>query len=97
MGRALWRLGRGAEAARVAALVRARFALPAEAVVAASELRCGLPGCPPVETIVLAWDGQGQRHRLRVFRPLAEVTEEDLPPRWYFPALADDGTDEGCC
>lgn len=98
MIRGLRRPGRGGDAARVADLVRGRFALGEAAVVVASELRCRVPGCPPVETVVLIWDGAGGRHRLRVFRPLAEVTEEDLPPRWYWPALRDEGEgDCGCC
>lgn len=82
----------------MAALVRERFALPGAAVVVASELRCQVPGCPPVETAVLIWDGAGERYRIKVFRPLVEVTEEDLPPRWYWPALLDEGEgDCGCC
>ena len=90
--------GRGAEAARVAALVRERFALGPAAVVVASELNCRVPGCPPVETAVLIWDEDGLRHRLKVFLPLAEVGEADLPPHWYLPALVDDGEgDCGCC
>lgn len=90
--------GRGAEAARVAGLVRERFALGPEAVVMASELACRVPGCPPVETAVLIWDDGGVRHRLKVFRPIAEVGEDDLPPRWYLPALVDEGEgDCGCC
>lgn len=98
MIRGLRRPGRGEEAARVAALVRERFALPEAAVVVASELRCRVPGCPEVETAVLIWGAAGERYRLKVFRPLAEVTGEDLPPRWYLPALLDEGEgDCGCC
>ena len=82
----------------MASLVRERFALPPVAVVVASELRCQVPGCPPVETAVLIWNEAGERYRLKVFRPLAEVAEEDLPPRWYLPALLDQGeADCGCC
>jgi nitrate reductase delta subunit len=98
MIRGLRRPATGPEAARLAALVRARFALPPGAVVIASELGCRVPGCPPLETVVLVWDESGARHRLKVFRPLAEVGEDDLPPRWYLPALRDEGEpDCGCC
>lgn len=96
--RGLRRPGQGEEAGRVAGLVRGRFALPEGSVIVASELRCAVPGCPPVETAVLIWDEVGTRYRLKVFRPLAEVTEADLPPRWYLPAMVDDGeADCGCC
>lgn len=96
--RGLRRPGRGAEAARVAALARERFGLGDGAAVVASELRCRVPGCPPVETAVLIWDEAGVRHRLKVFKPLAEVVEGDLPPRWYLPALVDEGEGGcGCC
>ena len=98
MIRGLRRPGQGEEAARVADLVRGRFALPVAAVIVASELRCAVPGCPPVETAVLIWDEAGTRYRLKVFRRLAEVTEADLPPRWYLPAMVDEGdVDCGCC
>ena len=98
MIRGLRRRSGGEEAERVAALVRERFDLSQADVVVATELRCQVPGCPPVETAVLIWDEAGERYRLKVFRPLAEVTDEDLPPRWYLPALVDAGeTDCGCC
>ncbi|MFM1815073.1 MAG: hypothetical protein RLZ98_1768 [Pseudomonadota bacterium] len=77
---------------RVAGWVRARFALPAEAVVLVSEVSCQLPGCPPVETMVVIWTDADTRYRTKFFKPVAEVTEEDLPPKWYLPALYDDGT-----
>ena len=98
MIRGLRRPGTGDEARRVAALVRDRFALPDAAVVVASELRCRVPGCPEIETAVLVWDEAGERYRLKVFKPLPEVAADDLPPRWYFPALRDEGeTNCGCC
>lgn len=96
--RGLRRPGRGAAATRLAALVRAHFALDPGWIVAVSELSCQVPGCPPVETVALLWDPSGAPHRLRVFRPLAEVAASDLPPRWYLPALAGgDDDDCGCC
>ncbi|MBD3763436.1 MAG: hypothetical protein IE927_01515 [Rhodobacterales bacterium] len=82
----------------MAALLRDRFALGSDWVVAVSELRCQTPGCPPVETVALMWDPAGAPYRLRLFRPLAAVTDDDLPPRWYLPALAAEGdADCSCC
>ena len=94
----LRRPGRGGgHARRVAALLRDHFALAGGWVVTVAELRCLTPGCPPVETVALLWDAEGARHRLRVFRPLAEVSRDDLPPRWYLPALRAEDGDDGCC
>jgi nitrate reductase delta subunit len=96
--RGLRRPATGGDAARLADLVRARFGLGPDWTVTVAELRCRVPGCPPVETVALMWDADGAPYRLRVFRPLAEVGESDLPPRWYLPALA--ATDDvhcGCC
>jgi hypothetical protein len=81
---------------RVRAAVRARFAL-GEAAILVAEIACAVPGCPPVETVIAFWSGE-RRHHFKVFKPLAEVTEHDLPPRWYLPALAVADDDEcGCC
>lgn len=98
----LGRLNKGAaqaEAAqRLAAWTRERFGLGEEAVVMAAEVACGLPGCPPLETVVVFWNTQGLRHRYKVFKPLAQVVEEDLPYRWLLRALAAPADyDEDCC
>ena len=95
--RGLRRPARGAQAARIAAMVRAHFGLSDAWVVTVAELQCQVPGCPPVETVALMWDAGGTAHRLRVFRPLDEVQADDLPPRWYLPALLAADDDCGCC
>lgn len=77
---------------RVGGWVRARFGLGEEAVVMVSEVSCQLPGCPPVETVVAFWTDEETRYRTKIFKPVALVTEDDLPPKWYLPALYDDGT-----
>lgn len=83
---------------RVAGWVRARFALSANSAIMVSELRCQVPGCPPVETAIAFWDAAGERYRLKIFKPLAEVAEDDLPPGWLLPALIDEGEAAcGCC
>lgn len=98
MGAGEWRLAtfdRGAvhrEAARrVRDWVRDRFALAEDDVVTANEVACEVPGCPPLETAISFWtqgpDGQARRHHYKVFKPIAEVVEQDLPPRWMKPAL----------
>jgi hypothetical protein len=82
--------------ARVEADVRQRFRLTAQATVMVTELVCALPGCPPLETVITFWldssdgnDGnQAQRHHYKVFKPVQQVTEADLPPWWMKDALA---------
>lgn len=95
--RGLRRPARGAEAGRIAAMVRAHFGLDGTWVVTVAELQCQVPGCPPVETVALMWDAGDAAYRLRVFRPLEGVCADDLPPTWYLPALLAEDDDCGCC
>jgi nitrate reductase delta subunit len=76
---------------------RARFALAGEETVMVSELACSVPGCPPVETHVVFWTAAG-RHHFKIFKPLAEASEGDLPPAFMKNALvAPEGFDCDCC
>lgn len=86
--------------ARVEAEVRLRFRLAASTTVLVAELVCELPGCPPLETVIAFWSGEGRgeseseidteplRHHYKVFKPVQQVTEADLPPWWMKDALA---------
>ena len=91
---------RGADSAapdRVRAWTQARFKLTEDDTVMVSEVTCGVPGCPPIETHVVFWTTLG-RHHFKVFKPLAEVTKDDLPPAFMKNALlAPDGIDCECC
>jgi nitrate reductase delta subunit len=86
---------------RVAGWVRSRFRLPPQTAVVVTELACALPGCPPLETVVVFWTAGGpqpQRHQTKFFKPVQQVVEDDLPPWWMRDALAvsaDASTD--CC
>src|SRR5262245_13133033 len=77
--------------------VRARFALaPADAVLV-TEIACAVPGCPPLETVIAFWTGDLTRHHVKIFKKAVEVVEDDLPPRWYRPALVvDEGASLEC-
>jgi hypothetical protein len=88
--------GHSAALDRVRESVRERFALDDVAILVA-EIACAVPGCPPIETVIAFW-ADGRRHHFKVFKPVAEVTDDDLPPWWLKPALAvaDDFTCE-CC
>lgn len=82
---------------RVKAWTRARFRLGEADAVFVSEVACGLPGCPPLETIVVFWTGPDRRHAFKVFKPVAEVVEDDLPPAFMKNAILSDGSEPDCC
>ncbi|HLH96650.1 MAG TPA: hypothetical protein VKW08_16175 [Xanthobacteraceae bacterium] len=88
----------GAAAEQVRAWTRARFALGGEETVMVAEVACAVPGCPPLETVVAFWTQGDRRHHFKVFKPIADVTEDDLPPAWLKDGLADiEGVDCSCC
>jgi nitrate reductase delta subunit len=72
---------------RIEGWTRRRFALGADAAVMVSEVACGLPGCPPLETVVAFWEGD-ERHSFKLFKRAVAVAEKDLPPAWLKEALA---------
>jgi len=81
---------------RIEEWTRERFALAQDTAILVSEVACGLPGCPPRETVVVFWAQSDQRHQFRIFKPLEEVVDGDLPPAWLKNALiAPDGFE--CC
>ena len=89
--------GQGAALGRVRAWTRARFALTDDETVMVSEIACAVPGCPPIETHTVFWTARG-RHHFKIFKPLADVVEDDLPPAFMKNALiALDGADIDCC
>ena len=83
---------------RVTEQTRTRFRLGQAAVVLVSEIACALPGCPPLETVVVFWTAAGVRHRFKIFKPVVEITAEDLPFDWLMRSLAaPEGFDADCC
>jgi hypothetical protein len=88
----------GAALDRVKEWVRARFALPDDAALVVAEVSCQLPGCPPLETAVAFWTEVGERRQFKIFKPVEQVREDDLPPAWMKDALIpSDGCECGCC
>ena len=83
---------------RVREWTRAQFKLPDDAAILVAEVVCVLPGCPPLETVIAFWtEGEG-RHHFKVFKPVAEVVSDDLPPSWMKDALAvPEGFECDCC
>jgi hypothetical protein len=91
------RPGHGAAVDRVRGWVRERFKLADDETIMVSQVSCAIPGCPPIETLVVFWTAAG-RHHFKVFKPLAEVVEDDLPPAFMKNALvALEGVDCDCC
>jgi hypothetical protein len=95
--RSLRRSADGATLDRVRDWTRTRFALTGDETVMVSEMSCAVPGCPPVETHIVFWTAAG-RHHFKVFKPLAEVAEDDLPPAFMKNALVwAEGLECSCC
>jgi hypothetical protein len=83
---------------RVKAWTRERFRLRDDATIMVSEVTCALPGCPPLETAIAFWTENDQRHHFKVFKPVADVVSDDLPPSWMKDALvAVEGVGLECC
>jgi hypothetical protein len=83
---------------RVRAWTRERFKLGPDAPVLVAEVACGVPGCPPIETVVAFWTESDRRHQFKLFKPVADVVADDLPPGWMKSALiALDGIGFECC
>jgi nitrate reductase delta subunit len=84
--------------AQVREWTRARFDLPEDAAILVSEIACGLPGCPPIETVVAFWTTDATRHQFKIFKSVQKVVQDDLPFAWLKDALAaPEGLEYGCC
>jgi hypothetical protein len=90
--------GHGRALERVKAWTRENLELANDDTVMVAEVACARPGCPPLETVVTFWTGGGERHWFKIFKPVAEVDFDDLPPAWLKDALyAADPVDGACC
>jgi nitrate reductase delta subunit len=82
---------------RVTESTRERFKLAKEAAISVAEVACSLPGCAPLETVVMFWIAE-QRYQFKLFKPVAEVLVDDLPYAWLKDALAvQEGVGWDCC
>src|SRR4051812_18671291 len=81
---------------RIRAWTRSRFGLAPGDVIMAAEVACSLPGCPPLETVVVFWSG-GKRHQFKLFKRPGEVVEDDLPYAWLKQSLQADEGSFDCC
>src|SRR5258708_39402175 len=77
---------------------RRRFDLADDAAVLVSELACGIPGCPPLETVIAFWSVDGTRPHFKIFKPVQDIVDDDLPFAWLKDALAvPDDFECSCC
>jgi nitrate reductase delta subunit len=82
---------------RVTEWTREHFSLPQEAAISVAQVACRLPGCAPLETVVMFWIGE-QRFQFKLFKPVEEVVIDDLPYAWLKDALAvQEGAGWECC
>ena len=82
---------------RLRAWTRERFTIADDEAVMVSEIACSVAGYPPVETHIVFWTRAG-RHHFKIFKPLATVAADDVPPAFMKNALvAPEGFDCDCC
>jgi hypothetical protein len=84
--------------AQVREWTRERFKLADAAAILIAEIACGLPGCPPIETVVAFWTADAKRHQFKIFKPVREVVSDDLPFAWLKDSLfVPEGFGCDCC
>ncbi len=67
-----------ARTAEIKAWVRSRFHLPADVVVAVTELACREDGCPDIETVIGMMRPGEKVETLRIHKPISEIAEADI-------------------
>ncbi|HUQ27825.1 MAG TPA: hypothetical protein VM051_04490 [Usitatibacter sp.] len=83
---------------RVKDATRARFGLVDDDTVLVTESAPALPGFPPHETKVVFWTGGATRHHFKVFKPVEDIADADIPPAWMRESLtASEGVECSCC
>ncbi len=85
-------------ARRLKQWTRERFKLAEDELIIVREGATTIPGYPPRETVVVFWTTDGRRHEFKLFKRVADIGEDDLPPAWLKDALAAcDGFGCECC
>jgi hypothetical protein len=58
----------------------AHEALPisTEATVSVMELECREPGCPPLETVIVALDASSETRQWKIHKSMPEITRSDV-------------------
>ena len=81
---------------RIEDMVRSRYGVPENQIVLVTEEPARLSGGPALMTTILFWVDESVRHKVRVFKPAADVDATDLPATWLRSLLVDDDL-EDCC
>jgi len=68
------------QTAAIKDLVRRRLGLGEESTISVNEVTCAEPDCPDLETVIAVFRPGTAPLRLRVLKPLTEVTVDDVTP-----------------
>jgi len=68
------------QAAVIKDLVRERLSLGGDSTVSVNEVRCAEPDCPDLETVIAIFRPETAPLRLRILKPLDQVTVNDVTP-----------------
>lgn len=52
--------------------------VPEDVTIMITELKCGEPGCPPVETVIAVLAASEKNFKFKIHKPLSEVKREDV-------------------
>jgi len=93
------RLGSAAERlpdiARVEKIIRRRFEVSKDEIILVSQDINTKPGFPKEETNIVFFK-ENIRFKIKIFLPVASVSEKDIPLKWLLTSLQDTG-EEDCC
>ncbi len=68
-------------AATIKAWVSEIFGAEADTTILVTEAQCDVPGCAPIETVIALFvtnEDEAYIEQMKVFKPLAEVTRDDI-------------------
>jgi hypothetical protein len=83
---------------RVKDATRARFGLAEADTILVTESVPSLPGFPAHETKVVFWKGEATRHHFKVFKPVEDIADSDIPPAWMRESLTGgEAVECSCC
>jgi len=96
IGRLRGDLDQGPALENVRGWIRARFGLDEDNAILVAELKCVIPGCPPIETALAFWTSHDVRHQFKILKPLSEVLPSDIA--WLIGDLGEEETNYwDCC
>jgi hypothetical protein len=93
----MFELGRRAkseQSTRIKDWMKQVFLLGDETTLLVSELRCGEPGCPPVETVIAALNGGKRNATYKIPKKIGAVEFDDIAALTALPSDARCGCDD---